>query len=135
MGRELTWFQSLLSDAGVVPLTEEVPDIWVWNQSPDSKFSVSSSYCFLQDPDLLAEDNVKDMVWHSFSPSNAKAFAWRCLLERIASGEILLKRGVLVSDQATCRLCPSRDVSTLNKVGAFAPYHFKKFLIQYVYIH
>lgn len=46
-------------------------------------------------------------VWHSFAPSNAKAFAWRCILDRIASGENLLKRNVLgsVSD-ASCRLCP-----------------------------
>ncbi|XP_057432161.1 uncharacterized protein LOC130724912 [Lotus japonicus] len=92
LGRELQWFESLLSDISSVQLVEGAFDRWSWLPSSDGVYSVSSAYSFMQDPLLPTQDHALSEVWKSLAPSNIKAFSWRLLLDRIASRENLLKR-------------------------------------------
>ncbi|XP_057415175.1 uncharacterized protein LOC130710037 [Lotus japonicus] len=106
LGREQLWAECLMSDLAGIRLVEDSFDRWSWLVSGDGIYSVHSAYLFLQGSNSLAPDQVFSAVWKSLAPSKVKAFAWRILLDRIASKENLLKRRVLVvHDQATCSFC------------------------------
>ncbi|XP_057418891.1 uncharacterized protein LOC130713105 [Lotus japonicus] len=89
-----------------VPLLEGVPDKWVWKPSEDGSYSVNSAFIFLQVPSEQPPNPIFRTLWRSVGPSNVKAFAWRCLLDRVPTLENLLKRNVFnTQETAICKLC------------------------------
>lgn len=113
MGREQIWAASLMSDIAGTRLIEGSPDHWTWLASGDGLYTVNSAYLFLQGSLSLEQDQALSDVWRSLAPSKVKAFAWRVLLDRIASKENLIKRKVLDDQgQAQCSLCNGHLEST-----------------------
>lgn len=110
-GRELIWEQSLLHDLLAVRLCQGVPDKWIWLPSGDGNFSVQSFYYFLQGPSFSAFS----AIWNSLVPSNVKAFAWRVVLNHIASLVSLRRRQVpLPMAEVICFFCQQEEETSFN---------------------
>lgn len=114
LGRELGWLHAMLEDINRCHLVEGVHDVWRWLPSQDGVFSVNSFYLFLQVPEGFSADPIFDLIWHSYVPSNVKAFSWRLVLGRIPSKDNLRKRGILhAEEELICSFC-TREIETAS---------------------
>lgn len=94
-----------------VPFVNQA-DTWQWLADSEGRFTVSSAYNCLQEPGLDAGEEVLKNLWSVPAPSNALAFTWKALQNRIQTRDNLQQRHAL-SSQADyrCPLCAFHEES------------------------
>lgn len=98
-----------------VQLTEKKSDRWSWRHDGEGKYSVNSSYSFLQALHLEEPEPVFKLVWSVPVPSNVKAFAWRLLKDRIQTRDNLRRRHVILNPyESLCPLCGLQEESSTH---------------------
>ncbi|XP_058760381.1 uncharacterized protein LOC131633708 [Vicia villosa] len=110
----------LTSQKRFVVLNSDVQDDFVWFPQGEMSFSVSGGYSLisrnafhqsLNSVELLAVNQI----WKTQVPSKIQVFGWRCIKDRIATREQLLKRGILLGSEANvCVFCSSVGESILH---------------------
>ncbi|XP_058754371.1 uncharacterized protein LOC131627546 [Vicia villosa] len=92
-------------------------DSFGWRKESSGVFSVSSCYKIfkekLSSPPL---DNFTvlalSQLWNIKVPSKILFFGWRCIINKLATKDLLVKRGILrEGNDARCVLCLSEDES------------------------
>lgn len=94
------------------PVFEE-DDYWVWQHNKHGCYSFKSGYWLknilirsneIREAEALPSLNVlKSENWKLKAPPKIKTFFWRALSNAIATGELLVKRGIKMDPQ--CQAC------------------------------
>lgn len=88
-------------------------DTWVWLANSDGRYTVKSAYHCLQQPGMATGEEVFKSLWGVPVPSNALAFTWKVLQNRIQTRDNLHKRHIISSQvDLLCPLCTSHEESS-----------------------
>jgi hypothetical protein len=86
-------------------LKEETKDILIWKHNNNGEYSVKS-LSFLHAPQGIANNyNFFIGFWKGLVPPKVEVFFWMAILGKINTRGILVKRGILDSNEANCPLC------------------------------
>ncbi|XP_058726376.1 uncharacterized protein LOC131597716 [Vicia villosa] len=105
----------VLQDAG---MSRQQPDRHGWELEKNNRFSVRSLYdryvsAFIPFGSFEEFDEALTLNWDSDVPFKIKAFIWSCLINRLPTGDLLDKRGLVASTPRKCVLC-ELDCETLD---------------------
>ncbi|XP_058745931.1 uncharacterized protein LOC131618790 [Vicia villosa] len=114
---QLAELNDILSTVTIRP---DAKDSFVWFHQGEATYSVSGGYSVARscsnNPSLNAADLLAvNQIWNTQVPSKIHVFGWRCIKDRIATREQLLKRGILINfDSNVCPLCNRFGESLLH---------------------
>ncbi|XP_058726229.1 uncharacterized protein LOC131597556 [Vicia villosa] len=103
--------QSLLAALNPVLIKDNTEDNFSWAKSSSGSFTVKSCYEFFKkflSGQPMESDKVKalNFLWKFKVPPKILCFAWRFLLNRLATRDQLVRRGVLEEGiDSSCALC------------------------------
>ncbi|XP_057774834.1 uncharacterized protein LOC130993814 [Salvia miltiorrhiza] len=118
--RELfEWEKGLVNDllvliSGVTPCVGK-KDRWNWTAAKSGSYTTNSAYSLIaaskaQDPSPQALNKALAKVWDVPAPHKARVTAWRCLRNRLATCDNLVKRQLEISVEETkCNACISSE--------------------------
>ncbi|CAN1129588.1 Putative ribonuclease H protein At1g65750 [Linum perenne] len=93
---------------GRSPPREELgPDTWVWGESHDGRFKISSAYKILTDQNPHGGNDLFRKLWKWNGPCRTKFFLWLAFRERLLTNAERYRRHM--SDSASCLRCGSRE--------------------------
>lgn len=92
-------------------LTRGGKDKWVWVKDSSGSYSVSSAYESIFEFETDDFGHVYASIWRSWAPSNARAFGWRVLLNRIQTKSNLVKRNIPIHN-SVCTWCGIEEETT-----------------------
>ncbi|XP_057779431.1 uncharacterized protein LOC130998010 [Salvia miltiorrhiza] len=109
-----------------VELTADSKDTWKWKATKDGEFTTKSAYSILEasnteshSPQLHIE--ALSNVWDVPAPHKARVTAWRCLRNRLATCDNLVKRQVVLDTvERRCNACFSSE-ETADHLFLFCP--------------
>ncbi|GKA28965.1 RNA-directed DNA polymerase, eukaryota, reverse transcriptase zinc-binding domain protein [Tanacetum coccineum] len=107
-GRASSDLNSLISHMGNISLSLSDIDKWVWTGDPSGLFKVSSLYKSLQNLSLVGFGLGVRHVWNSWIPRKVNVGVWRAALNRLATRDNLIRRGVVIAS-GSCPLCGVDD--------------------------
>ncbi|XP_057810311.1 uncharacterized protein LOC131024792 [Salvia miltiorrhiza] len=90
-------------------------DKWTWKATKDGEFSTKSAYQIIattitEEPTTNTPVDLLATVWKSPIPHKAKVHAWRCLRNRLATCDNLIKRNVAVNvEESWCNGCVASE--------------------------
>ncbi|XP_058775768.1 uncharacterized protein LOC131650044 [Vicia villosa] len=115
-------WQELYAVTSHISLRERSKDSFVWLKSSDGVFSVRSCYDWffskLSGPPI--NSNVAkacSFLWKVKAPSKFIIFGWRVIHNRIATKDLLHKRGILDVNNLQCVFCSSEEDSLPHILG------------------
>ncbi|KAG5520875.1 hypothetical protein RHGRI_033441 [Rhododendron griersonianum] len=102
--------QTLSQLLSVVQLQDDSEDCLQWKWSKDLSFSVKLAYSKWEDQSFLENKELLSL-WRNICPPKTELFAWMAVQDCIAAKTVLVRRGVIPGDQATCTFCKSEEES------------------------
>lgn len=91
-----------------------IEDKVIWKASKDGKFSVKSfiSAAWAEKVEPLLEENVTKLIWQKVAPPRAEHVVWALLINKLKTGEQLLRRGIIDEENARCPFCMEEEESS-----------------------
>ena len=110
------WEKSMVEDfmsvITLVSVQPEYDDVRLWNDPPSNTFSVKSAYNKLVNY-RQGGKSVFGTLWNLKALPSALSFVWRTLSNRIATKQILYKRGMRLRD-TSCALCGREEETSTH---------------------
>ncbi|XP_057785479.1 uncharacterized protein LOC131003029 [Salvia miltiorrhiza] len=102
-GKEALWVRVVRSVHG----EQDSKDRWRWNANKVGSYTTKSAYAVIAEKESEDSPNVssKDVlakIWKVATPYKVRVTAWRCLKNRLATCDNLLKRNMKLNVEETC---------------------------------
>jgi len=82
----------------------EGDDTWVWKDVEGEKYTVKSAYTKLHNTFIGEHSDMFKLFWSIRALPSAQYFAWRTILNRVATEDNIRRRGTTLQD-TLCALC------------------------------